>query len=53
MTYEEAAQILGPELTAQVDAQAAQYPPLTAEQIAHLAPLLAAADEEPAASDAA
>lgn len=41
MTYEEAAAILGPELTARLDAQAADDPPLTPAQIALLAPLMA------------
>ena len=45
MTFDEAAEILGPEITAMVDARAADYPPLTPEQIAYLAPLLADPDE--------
>jgi hypothetical protein len=48
MTWEEAAEVLGPELTAQADALAASWPPLTPEQIAAVAPLLV--DHDPAAS---
>lgn len=40
MTREEAEQILGPEVTAQITAQVAAWPPLTEEKIALLARLL-------------
>lgn len=53
MTSEQAADILGPELTAWADARAAQAPPLTDAQIAYLAPLYELSGDPDRTADAA
>lgn len=53
MSYAESVARLGPDVMAQVAAEVAEWPPLTPEQIALLAPLLAGLDTAPASSDAA
>ena len=52
MTFEEATQILGPEVCARIDAQVAAAPPMSQEQLDYLVALWTA-DDPPAADSAA